>query len=233
MLPNIGYGFFRPNIASTLGPAELPSSLGWAAFPSATLGMLGTGPLAKGVAYEAHRRFGTDVIYHHPAQLPDVEISARRQSFSDVMAARMICVVLPWPANFAQYVQEHKITPLNPDIVMVVWKRSLAMERTLIFLGKHYIQPVHLRHLAEIARVSESYLVRLFTATLGISPHRYQLLLRLSHAMTMLRQGHRITEIAQRVGFADHSHLDRAFRTLTGLTPSQYQRTWHDRSISS
>ena len=63
-----------------------------------------------------------------------------------------------------------------------------------------------------------------FTATLGVSPHRFQLLLRLSRAKEMLREGTCITHIAQGVGFFDHSHLDRSFRILLGMTPTQYQQ---------
>ena len=60
---------------------------------------------------------------------------------------------------------------------------------------------------------------------LGTTPHRYQLLLRLSRAKSMLREGICITQIAHGVGFADHSHLDRSFRVLLGMTPTQYRNT--------
>ena len=33
------------------------------------------------------------------------------------------------------------------------------------------------------------------------------------------------THIAQGVGFFDHSHLDRSFRILLGMTPTQYQQS--------
>ena len=86
------------------------------------------------------------------------------------------------------------------------------------------LEPVQLRRLAEVAGISRFHLVRLFTATLGITPHRYQTLLRLSRAMSMLREGTGITHIAHGLGFADHSHLDRSFRVLMGMTPTQYQQ---------
>ena len=41
----------------------------------------------------------------------------------------------------------------------------------------------------------------------------------------MLREGVCITQIAHGVGFADHSHLDRSFRVLLGMTPTQYRDT--------
>ena len=46
-----------------------------------------------------------------------------------------------------------------------------------------------------------------------------------SRAKSMLREGVCITQIAHGVGFADHSHLDRSFRVLLGMTPTQYRDT--------
>ena len=40
----------------------------------------------------------------------------------------------------------------------------------------------------------------------------------------MLREGAGITHIAHGLGFSDHSHLDRSFRVLMGMTPTQYQQ---------
>jgi len=34
-----------------------------------------------------------------------------------------------------------------------------------------------------------------------------------------------VTQIAHGVGFADHSHMDRSFRVLMGMTPTEYRRS--------
>jgi AraC-like DNA-binding protein len=109
--------------------------------------------------------------------------------------------------------------------ILVVWRRSGAIERALAHLGRHYVEPVCLSSLAAVACVSKFHLVRLFNATLGITPHRYQVLLRLSSAKAMLREGVCITEAAHGVGFSDNSHLNRSFRSVLGMTPTQYQRS--------
>ena len=122
-------------------------------------------------------------------------------------------------------IQSNKLTDISPGSVLVVWRRAPAIERALIYIGQHYVEPIQLCDLAKVACVSKCHLVRRFTATLGVSPHRFQLLLRLSHAKAMLREGTCITHIAQGVGFFDHSHLDRSFRILLGMTPTQYQQS--------
>src|SRR6266478_778233 len=223
--PNIGYGFLRPDNSGTTRPFDFEHSGGWSDLQSTTLGILGTGPIVQLVAHIAHQRFGADVVAHHSVPLAEngLDLDAQRQSFGDVMAARVICVALPWPEHLSGQLQWNKLAPVNPHTILVLWRRSLAIERALIYLGQHYIEPVQLCNLAKVACISKFHLVRLFTSTLGISPHRYQLLLRLAHAKAMLREGSCITQIAQNVGFGDHSHLDRSFRILVGMTPTQYQ----------
>lgn len=221
------YAFFRPDEAGTAERFDNEDSDSWATFQSTQLGILGAGPIGRAVARMAHQRFGAEVIYHPLVSTDEVDfdVDARWQPLDDVLAARVICVVLPWSDDLPAQVQRIRLRQVNPQLVLVAWRRSLAIERALVYLGQHYIEPVQLCNLAKVACISKSHLVRLFTATLGISPHRYQLLLRLSRAKAMLREGGCITQIAHGVGFFDHSHLDRSFRLLAGMTPTQYQQS--------
>ena len=224
--PNIGYAFFQPARVGPRGRLDGQNGCAWSSLESTTLGILGMGPIGRAVAEMAQRRFGADVVYHHSASAADqpFDAYARRQSFGNVVAAPVICIVLPWPEDIMALVERNKLAPVNSQNVLVVWRRSVAIERALLYLGQHYVESVQLRSLAEVACLSKFHLVRLFAATLGITPHRYQLLLRLSRAKAMLREGTGIADIAHDVGFADHSHLDRAFRLLIGMTPTEYQK---------
>jgi AraC-like DNA-binding protein len=222
---SVGFGFFRPSYWDAVEPFALEDSEGWSRLRSTTLGLLGTGPIGQVVARIACENFGADVVYHHAVPFVKFGNSASRRTFSDVIAARALCVVLPWPGDLPAQIQQHKVTRVSPDNVLVLWRRSPPMERAIDYLGQHFVEQVQLSTLANVAGISKFHLVRQFTAIVGISPHRFQLLLRLSQAKAMLREGTCITQIAQSVGFGDHSHLDRRFRNLTGLTPSQYQRT--------
>jgi AraC-like DNA-binding protein len=193
-----------------------------------SLGILGFGPLARSVAGPLRLRFQSDVVCHEwgtPVQ-PGFDGSGVSDSLRSALGASTICVVLPWPEELA--VQPHPIglMPVNAQTVIVAWRRCPAIERALVYLGQHCLEPVNLGDLAHVACISKFHLVRKFTAMLGVTPHRYQLMLRLSHAKAMLRAGVCITKIAHGVGFADHSHLNRSFRVLLGMTPSQYQRSF-------
>ena len=77
--------------------------------------------------------------------------------------------------------------------------------------------------LAERARLNKFHALRLFKRAIGIPPHEYQRRLRVAHATRMLRAGQRIADVACAVGFCDQSHLSRALRQVTFITPGQYK----------
>src|SRR5207302_10571344 len=113
---------------------------------------------------------------------------------------------------------------VNSDTIFVAWLRSPAIERALAHLKQNYPERVELRDLAVIAGMSKFQFVRAFTAILGVTPHRYQLLLRLAKAKAMLRAGYEIAQVAAHAGFWDQSHFDRSFRLFFGMTPTQYRQ---------
>ncbi|MBP0588575.1 AraC family transcriptional regulator [Paraburkholderia sp. LEh10] len=78
---------------------------------------------------------------------------------------------------------------------------------------------VSLDELALEASLSVSELCRRFTAAFGLSPHRYQLVLRLKTAKRLLLGGMTPSDVAAATGFADQSHLGRHFKAVFGVTP--------------
>ncbi|WP_109480488.1 AraC family transcriptional regulator [Paraburkholderia sp. C35] len=83
---------------------------------------------------------------------------------------------------------------------------------------------VTLDELAREASLSASELCRRFTAAFGLSPHRYQLVLRLKTAKRLLLDGVTPADAALSTGFADQSHLGRHFKAMFGVTPGAVAR---------
>lgn len=80
-----------------------------------------------------------------------------------------------------------------------------------------------LQQLAERIGVSRYVVIRLFKAHLGLTPHVYQLNLKIHQARQYLKQGVPISYLATDLGFADQSHFHKVFKAHTGVTPRQYQ----------
>jgi AraC-like DNA-binding protein len=77
---------------------------------------------------------------------------------------------------------------------------------------------------ADALGVSAAHLVRSFTRSYGIPPHRYLLGRRLDLARRWLLAGDDPAHVAAATGFYDQSHLTRHFKRLLATTPGRYQQ---------
>lgn len=84
-------------------------------------------------------------------------------------------------------------------------------------------RPATLAELADLSGVSRFQLLRGFARAVGITPHAYLLKQRVRLARRLLAAGRRPAEAAAEAGFADQSHLTRAFRRQFGVTPARYR----------
>ena len=73
-----------------------------------------------------------------------------------------------------------------------------------------------------ILHVSPAHLVRCFTRTFGIAPHRYLVARRIDAARRRLLDDEPIADVATGVGFHDQAHLTRHFRRHVGTTPARF-----------
>ena len=89
-------------------------------------------------------------------------------------------------------------------------------------------RPFDRHRLSEIAATlgwSTNHLIRSFTRTFGIPPHRYLISRRLDEARRLLLAGQPAAEVAIGVGFHDQAHLTRHFKAHLATTPARYQRS--------
>jgi len=80
------------------------------------------------------------------------------------------------------------------------------------------------REVAAQVGVSERRLQQLFQAQVGLTPRTYSRLARLHGCLRVLRAARRPgwARLAQDGGFSDQSHLINEFRSLCGLTPTEF-----------
>ena len=96
------------------------------------------------------------------------------------------------------------------------------LDRVNDYVVAHLDEPIEVAALARIAGRSPFHFTRVFTRSVGMTPHRYVVHLRLQRAIELLRDGRSsLAEIAARTGFADQSHLSRWMRRVLGVSPTQ------------
>ncbi|WP_336166375.1 AraC family transcriptional regulator [Acinetobacter sp. 161(2023)] len=93
----------------------------------------------------------------------------------------------------------------------------------LIYIIKSSEQFISLEELAQRVGLSRYAIIRLFKANVGITPHAFQINLKINQARAQLKQGIPLVELAVNLGFSDQSHFHKAFKAHTGITPRQFQ----------
>lgn len=129
-----------------------------------------------------------------------------------------------------------KIKALEQFIVQRVWNtgQTLAstpentlptLNRVLHLLHRHHAEPLPLAQLAQAAHMAPRTLARTFLKATGLTPHAYQLDLRVHAARKLLSAGGASAQVAQELGFYDQSHFQSTFKQRVAATPKLYQRT--------
>lgn len=84
--------------------------------------------------------------------------------------------------------------------------------------------PRDLATLGEAEGLSRYQVLRAFVRATGLTPHAYQTQRRLESAAGLIRRGGALADIALATGFADQSHMTRAFVRRFGYTPGALAR---------
>jgi AraC-like DNA-binding protein len=89
-------------------------------------------------------------------------------------------------------------------------------------LDERRFERITLAEAGRILHASPAHLVRCFSRTFGIAPHRYLLARRVEAARRRLLEGEPVAQVATGVGFYDQAHLTRHFKRHVGTTPAHY-----------
>lgn len=108
--------------------------------------------------------------------------------------------------------------PEQPTVSKAYW--ATAAE----YIRKNYMYDITVSGVANFIGVDRSYLYRLFQVYQGQSPQNYLKQCRIEAARQLLSETpYSVTEIAYSCGFKDVATFGRAFRSLTGVTPSAFR----------
>ena len=142
----------------------------------------------------------------------------------------------PWPAhtNANLWVEQLEALLRQPGLLQPGRDSEDRATPALDPLVEYALQQMHdqLEHqpdtafnvqtLAHAVDLTPPQFIRRFKAATGVTPGAYRLQLRINGARRLLAQGAPLADAAHRMGFADQSHLQRAFRDHHALTPGRY-----------
>jgi AraC family transcriptional regulator len=97
-----------------------------------------------------------------------------------------------------------------------------VLDRLRDYILAHLDEHIEVSELAKLAGRSPFQFTRVFARSVGLTPHRYILHLRLQRAVELVREGRSdLADIAAHTGFADQSHLSRWVRRVHGVSLTQ------------
>ena len=95
------------------------------------------------------------------------------------------------------------------------------------YLEQHFREKVMLQELADMLHMDKFYLIKEFSRYVGVTPHEYQIGLRLSYAKELLKYSDlSVTEIAYACGVNQTSHFISLFKEREHLTPAKFRKEW-------
>jgi AraC family transcriptional regulator len=101
---------------------------------------------------------------------------------------------------------------------------KVKLSQIIDYVHAHLDDNPSLLELAALVELSSCHFVRVFKASMGITPHQYLLMCRIRKAKKLLTQKYlSLAEISQQVGFHDQSRFTSTFRKRVGITPKEYR----------
>jgi AraC-like DNA-binding protein len=103
--------------------------------------------------------------------------------------------------------------------------RYQKLEPVLRYIEQHYGEPLTLELLAQQAGVSPRHLCLLFREALHMRPFRHINTLRINHCKRLLleRRDMTIAQAAALCGFENICYFNQTFRTIAGMSPTQFR----------
>ena len=99
-----------------------------------------------------------------------------------------------------------------------------SVRRARDLLAEHLDELPGLQALADAAGLGKFQLLRRFAGCYGLTPYAWLLQQRGERARALIRRGLPLAEAAAACGFADQSHMTRAFARQFGFTPGAWRR---------
>lgn len=147
------------------------------------------------------------------------EFKEEKKFTHQVVRAQMILIY----TLLLQYYDE-----ISGGATETVKKRNAAIEKVMVYINRNISDNITLEDLADIANMNKTYFSTTFKRTTGYTVWDYILKMRIELAISYLvteKSKYNITEIAAMCGFNNAANFNKAFKKITGKTPSEYKKT--------
>lgn len=166
--------------------------------------------IAESIFYGMMKHFPSSTRL--PAQQQELEATFRRKLELSVDFKTVRELLVASARTIASQHEETQTNKLN---------RAAIAE----YIDKHYMDNLHLEHMAELLETSPKYFSNYFKKHFGVNFVEYLNKVRLSNASEYLRKTDlSITEIGERTGYLNATTFTSTFKKYYGVSPSEYRK---------
>lgn len=102
---------------------------------------------------------------------------------------------------------------------------NIYINKAISYIHKNYQNPITVQEIADFLCLNRSYLTELFLKTVHFSPQQFLMKFRMTKATEFLTDTNlSIENIACSCGYSNSFSFSKAFRKVTGVSPSQYRK---------
>ena len=150
---------------------------------------------------------------------------------------RAMELILKEQKNPGAYHEEYARGVLNMLLVLIAREerpekapeRKSRIGEVIRYIHSHYQEEISLEMLAQMFYVSPYYLCREFKKSTNSTIVRYINVTRIMNAQRkFMETSKNITDISKETGFSNLTHFNRVFKSVTGMSPSQYRKQFRD-----
>ena len=113
---------------------------------------------------------------------------------------------------------------LAPQTELPISPAQEKVNAMIAYLQEHLHENVTVSDLAEHFFLNPDYLARLFKRHMHVSIGHYVTLQKISAAEALLREGKKVAEVQECLGYSSYAYFFKTFQKITGLSPSQYRK---------
>lgn len=101
---------------------------------------------------------------------------------------------------------------------------KIYLNSALEYINDNYSYDINVKSLASHIGIDRTYLYRIFTDNINISPEQYLLKTRMTRAANLLQTTeYSVLQVALSTGYKDISHFSNIFKKFFGVCPSKYR----------
>ena len=155
---------------------------------------------------------------------------------------RAMALILKEQKNPGAYHEEYARGVLNMLLLLIAREerpekapeRKSRIGEVIRYIHSHYQEEISLEMLAQMFYVSPYYLCREFKKSTNSTIVRYINVTRIMNAQRkFMETSKNITDISRETGFSNLTHFNRVFKSVTGMSPSQYRRQFVSKTSTS